>query len=257
MSNHLVQNFKDRVPTQVLPNGAVRWEQFDSNGNSLGYVYLKRADEPTEVGNAWNKIIYDGIKSEFGDVLYITEKASQAEAEGGTNNTKYMTPLTTVQCVDKVKGLKYTGIDISSNANNTIDLTQYLNTSIEKIDVIINAFLTASSATQYVPVKINGTRMFKNTGGKPSTSSDANQIIIGEIQRVRQALIHMSIYPKSNFFSIDGSVLQYNSADITRVNDIYTYESLTSINIGQAYTTGGTAVHQNYANQVHIFQYLK
>lgn len=61
----LVEDFKDRIPTQVLSNGAIRYEEFDENGNSLGYKYMKRADEPIEKGNVWNKVIYDGIKEEF------------------------------------------------------------------------------------------------------------------------------------------------------------------------------------------------
>jgi len=97
----LIQNFKDRVPTEVLANGAVRYEQFDSNGDSLGYVYMKRADEPTEAGNAWNKTLYDGIKDEFGNVVYTSEKASQSDAETGTDDTKYMTALKTKQAITK------------------------------------------------------------------------------------------------------------------------------------------------------------
>jgi len=58
----LVEDWKDRMPTEVLSNGAIRYEQFDSSGNSLGYVYMKKADEPTEVGNVWNKSVYDGLK---------------------------------------------------------------------------------------------------------------------------------------------------------------------------------------------------
>lgn len=54
---------KDRVPSQVLENGAVRYEEFDADGNSLGYKYIKRADEPTEVGTPVNKALFDSIKS--------------------------------------------------------------------------------------------------------------------------------------------------------------------------------------------------
>ena len=60
-----MNNVVDRVPTEVLANGAVRWEQFDSSGNSLGYVYLKRADEPTEVGTPINKVLFDSIKADL------------------------------------------------------------------------------------------------------------------------------------------------------------------------------------------------
>ena len=45
---------RDRIPTQVLDNGAVRMEQFDENGNHIGYVWLKRADEPIQEGTAYN-----------------------------------------------------------------------------------------------------------------------------------------------------------------------------------------------------------
>jgi len=90
-----MNNVVDRVPTQVLQNGAVRWEQFDSNGNSLGYVYLKRADEPTEEGTKINKVLFDSIKTDLDSKLPTDSKATQSEAQTGTNNTKYMTPLRT------------------------------------------------------------------------------------------------------------------------------------------------------------------
>lgn len=44
---------KDRIPTQVI-NGAVRMEQLDAEGNHLGYIYLRRADEPSEEGTPLN-----------------------------------------------------------------------------------------------------------------------------------------------------------------------------------------------------------
>lgn len=55
-------NVKDRVPTQVLANGAVRWEMFNENGESQGYVWLKRADDPSEIGTPQNKVLFDNIK---------------------------------------------------------------------------------------------------------------------------------------------------------------------------------------------------
>lgn len=97
----LVSDFKDRVPTEVLANGAIRYEIFDSNGTSQGYMWIKRADAPSEVGNKWNKLIYDGIKEAIESLdsakLAITSKATQAQAEGGSDNTKYMTALRVLQ----------------------------------------------------------------------------------------------------------------------------------------------------------------
>lgn len=64
-------NVKDRVPSQVLSNGAIRYEEFDTNGNSLGYKYIKRADEPIEPGTPINKDLFDKIdgllKKELGE----------------------------------------------------------------------------------------------------------------------------------------------------------------------------------------------
>lgn len=97
----LVSDFKDRVPTEVLANGAIRYEVFDSNGTSQGYMWIKRADAPSEVGNKWNKLIYDGIKEAIEALdsakLAIASKATQAQAEGGSDNTKYMTSLRVLQ----------------------------------------------------------------------------------------------------------------------------------------------------------------
>ena len=62
---------KDRVPSQVLENGAIRYEEFDADGNSLGYKYIKRADEPIEPGTPINKLLFDKIddflKKELGE----------------------------------------------------------------------------------------------------------------------------------------------------------------------------------------------
>lgn len=45
---------KDRVPTKVV-GGAIRMEQIDAQGKHLGYIYLRRADEPSEEGTPLNK----------------------------------------------------------------------------------------------------------------------------------------------------------------------------------------------------------
>lgn len=60
---------RDRLPTQVLPNGAVRMEQFDANGNSLGYIYIKRADEPIEEGTPYN--VNNVLTDETADALGV------------------------------------------------------------------------------------------------------------------------------------------------------------------------------------------
>lgn len=66
---------KDRTPTQVLPNGAIRYEEFNESEVSQGYKYLKLADEPLQAGTALNKA--------FGDASFFV---TFAHARIGTNN---------------------------------------------------------------------------------------------------------------------------------------------------------------------------
>jgi len=42
---------KDREPTKILANGALRYGVYDDAGNLLRYEYIKLEDEPTEKGD--------------------------------------------------------------------------------------------------------------------------------------------------------------------------------------------------------------
>jgi len=46
----------DRVSTQVLPNGAIRYGIYNENGDFLRYEYIKPEDEPLEIGTPYNKV---------------------------------------------------------------------------------------------------------------------------------------------------------------------------------------------------------
>lgn len=71
---------RDRIPTQVLENGAIRVEQFDENGNSLGYTWIKRADEPLENGTPYsvNSVLTDETAQSIG--LDVTENPTPNQA---------------------------------------------------------------------------------------------------------------------------------------------------------------------------------
>lgn len=72
---------KDRVPSQVLTNGAIRYEEFDADGNSLGYKYIKRADEPTEVGTPINKMLFKNTQAYIQSVDRYIEPLLKASTE--------------------------------------------------------------------------------------------------------------------------------------------------------------------------------
>jgi len=58
----------DRIPTQVLNNGALRYAEYDSTGALVQYRYLALADEPTIAGTPLNKntLLTDAVASILG-----------------------------------------------------------------------------------------------------------------------------------------------------------------------------------------------
>ena len=60
-----ILEIKDRIPTQVLDNGAIRYGVYDENNNLLRYEYMKREDEPIEEGTPVNKVLIDIIASKL------------------------------------------------------------------------------------------------------------------------------------------------------------------------------------------------
>ena len=281
-----MNNVVDRVPTEILANGAVRWEQFDSQGNSLGYVYMKRADEPTVVGTAIDKVLFDSIQTDLTNLnnnkLNVSAKATQAQAQAGTDNTNYMTSLRTEQhfsnkkattdeaqagtndtkfmtpskvkaYIDYARGIHYTAINLSASSDNTINLANYLNDNVKKLEVVINANLT----TTYRALTLNGTNIRLNEAGS-STTGGSTSINIGDASRVTEALLKFIIYKDANLFQVKGVIGSLVSSMVSNVEIDITgnYIALSSIVIGPKYD-GTVSSSKNYDNQVHIYQYMK
>ena len=48
---------RDRIPTRLLGNGAVRYGLYNEDGNLVQYVYIRPEDEPTQEGTPLNKAV--------------------------------------------------------------------------------------------------------------------------------------------------------------------------------------------------------
>lgn len=59
------KNIKDRVPSNVLPNGAIRYGVYDQQEKLNRYEYIKREDEPLEMGTPINKALFDNIQGDL------------------------------------------------------------------------------------------------------------------------------------------------------------------------------------------------
>lgn len=65
---------RDRVSTQVLANGAIRYAVYDETGAFLRYEYMLPADEPTEPGTPLNKATL--LSDETAAALGLTEESN-------------------------------------------------------------------------------------------------------------------------------------------------------------------------------------
>lgn len=107
---------KDRVPSQVLLNGAIRYEEFDAEGNSLGYKYIKRADEPTEAGTPINKVLFDNLESYVKTIDRYTEpvlEKSDTVSEASSENFFEYSKL--VSCTGEFNNLQ-NAFDVDDNS---------------------------------------------------------------------------------------------------------------------------------------------
>lgn len=65
---------RNRTPTQVLENGAIRYAVYDEAGNFLRHDYLLPADDPTDEGTALNK---ENLLSDSTEVLLFGSAADR------------------------------------------------------------------------------------------------------------------------------------------------------------------------------------
>ena len=61
----MIQDIKDRVPVNVLSNDAIRYGIYDEQGNLLRYEYIKREDEPIEIGTPINRALLSNIQGDL------------------------------------------------------------------------------------------------------------------------------------------------------------------------------------------------
>ena len=155
---------KDRVPTEVLENGAVRMEQFDASGNSLGYVYLKRADAPSEAGTPLckNTLLTDETADALGLDDPTPNEAFAKLASKGEIVTFFNDSMTTAtQTIDLGSNLAdFTKLSFFSNENN---VSVYLYDSVADAYVSMAATADGYSGLHTVDIAANGLASPANT----------------------------------------------------------------------------------------------
>lgn len=70
-----ILDVKDRIPTEVLENGAVRYGVYDESGKLLRYEYMKREDEPIEEGTPINRALFRNLQGD----LYTQDRYNEID----------------------------------------------------------------------------------------------------------------------------------------------------------------------------------
>ena len=236
------------VVDEVL-SGEAKYRIKDENGNILyDNVTIEEGTPVNTQGTPLNKVLFDSIQADINSRVLKTDKATQAQAEGGSDNTKYMTSLRTKNYCDKNVGIKITKINLSSSDANSIDLSTYLTSNVEKLVIILNCKFAASNMA---PIALGGTGLRLTRGGKYNNTSGGNPRNLGGISQVENANIKIEIFPNINSYNVFGNIGS-NSQQDNFVNEVGGFDTLTTLTTGKRDTDS-----RNYDYQVAIYKYLK
>lgn len=148
---------RDRIPTKILDNGAIRYGVYDESETLLRYEYMKAEDEPSQLGTPLNKntLLKDATASKIGltqsnptvDDAFngIQDKVSSHETEIQNLNSQYTNLFTSVSDGKQLVASAITDKGVSTAPDATFST---MATNIRKIssipDGVYKIDLTAS-----------------------------------------------------------------------------------------------------------------
>lgn len=142
------------VVDEVLA-GSPRYTIKDNGGTTLyDNVQIDLKTQVTTAGTPLNKALFDSIRDDLNTRLLISNKANQGEAEAGTNDTKYMTPLKTRQVLNYLTTTKNIA---TGNVTETIYDFSSVTNKIIRIEGCFDA--PYWSGNNYPSLKINGSQI--------------------------------------------------------------------------------------------------
>lgn len=237
-----------------------RYQVIKVPGTDDIYDFVPVPGHIIDAGRAMNKEFFDSIQTDLNNLLPKSSKATQAEAEAGTNNTKYMTPLRVSQLLNAGRGVKYTGINlIEDEVLTTIDLNQYINENVRKLEIIINAIFH-DYKDSYQPILLKGSTIRVGDGGDYGTSTDSRSIgatSLTDTLRVVSCGLLIEIYNDSHYYRASGHIDSSTSGSSADIEEIGTFNSLSELVVGPRYHSSGQGYSRNFPTQIGIYQYMK
>ena len=144
----------NNVIDEVLA-GSPRYNIKDNGGTALySNVQIDLATQVTTAGTPLNKALFDSIQTDLNSRLLVSNKASQAEAQAGINDTKYMTPLKTQQKINALTDY------VQGNTATTVNLLTWT-ASDKKVYRLTGKLMKGQRGLNF---QINNTVIFSTSG---------------------------------------------------------------------------------------------
>lgn len=173
--------------------------------------------------------MFDSIQTDLNSRLLTSNKATTSEAQAGTNDTKYVTPLKVQQ---KLNSLITTG-SYSAGTNTVVNFANYANA---KIITITGNVIGSSGSSNTSYIAINGTSIsgyyFDGEVSSISSTSQLKLMLANSNLRSHSFELKFDLYSKTffgNYYDNSSSVtfLQGNFNAVTTLQ-ITLYNSATS-----------------------------
>lgn len=213
---------------------------YNDNTTAVG-VKIELETEIITLGTALNKALFDSIADDLNARLLISNKATNAEAKAGTNDTKYVTPakvqtklstLLTTQTITNTTG--------SNKTTTLIDFSNVSGNQIITLDATVNGGTTQTSAFKFAGTGIN--KYIDNSIDESGTSVTLASLT----GSTRTSALHIEINTYTKTFW--GYSIQGGAATTTMFKG--TYNTLTSLtNIKQSATSFTTQVAIHFSSQ--------
>ena len=109
----------------------------DKNGNILfDELKIEMVTKVLQESTPLNKVLFDSIKNDIDSRLLTSNKATTEQANAGTDDTTYMTPLKTMQVLENGCKVFENNIDITkSNQNYNINVDNYVTTNTLFVEI--------------------------------------------------------------------------------------------------------------------------
>lgn len=225
----------NNVVDEVLASSP-RYNIYDANGNLVyANAQIDLSTQVTTAGTPLNKALFDSIRDDLNTRLLISSKATQSEAQQGTNNTHYSTPL---RVKEQLQYLTKTGSKTSTTSSSAQTSTIYSssgNISGAK-RVIISGSLTSNGSGSYPSIlNINGTGFRGDETFNVSsytTSITSTQIATRYTEDTKQSYrIELDLNAKTFNFQMYFSPNYTSQSTFQMKSGTGTFETLTDVSV--------------------------